>query len=50
MPFGDVIEDLSRTESITLTNSDFVYPIIVSDISVSGAPFQIANEPASFPY
>lgn len=32
MPFGDVIVGLSRTESLTITNSDDVHPIILSRI------------------
>jgi subtilisin family serine protease len=36
MPFGNVIVGLSRTEHITITNTDPTYGLIVTDISLNG--------------
>ena len=36
MPFGDVIVGLSRTEHLTITNSDSVHPLIVNGITLRG--------------
>jgi len=42
MPFGDVIVDLSRTEQITISNTDPDYSLVVTDISlgVGGSYFE----------
>ena len=36
MPFGDVVVNTSRTEHITITNTDPTYELIVTDISLNG--------------
>ncbi|HBA82551.1 MAG TPA: hypothetical protein DCZ95_00510 [Verrucomicrobia bacterium] len=49
VPFGNVPVGLSRTESITATNADPAYPLVLTSIDLGG-PFTLVNEPASFPY
>ncbi|MDI6774942.1 MAG: M4 family metallopeptidase, partial [Verrucomicrobiota bacterium] len=45
--FGDVIIGLSRTESVTVTNTDPTWPLTVSNISVRGvSPFAATHIPA----
>lgn len=36
MPFGDVVIGTTRTETIAITNADATYPLILSDISLTG--------------
>ncbi|MBN2020454.1 MAG: S8 family serine peptidase [Sedimentisphaerales bacterium] len=43
MPFGDVIIGLSRTEQITLTNTN-PYSLVVTDISLGGGYFEDFND------
>jgi subtilisin family serine protease len=44
MPFGNVIVGLSRTEHITITNTDPTYGLIVTDISLGGGYFEDFND------
>jgi len=44
MPFGPVITGLSRTEQITITNTDPTYGLIITDISLGGRYFEDFND------
>jgi Zn-dependent metalloprotease/subtilisin family serine protease len=40
MPFGPVTMGLSRTEPLTITNTDAVHPIVVTDIALGWGPYR----------
>jgi hypothetical protein len=44
MPLGEVFIGLSRTEQITITNTDPTYGLIVTDISLGGEYFEDFND------
>ena len=36
--FGDVVVGLAKTEQFTITNTDLIHDLIITDISLCGAP------------
>lgn len=44
MPFGEVIIGTKRSEMITITNTDSVYPLVISNIVLTG----LSEDPESF--
>jgi len=42
MPFGDLIVGWTRTEHITITNSNPTYPIILSDVKLGGSTLPVS--------